>query len=79
MNVADLLPNSFDAAAAKLERLQRGEIPIVEAGLDKIVEDGLRSGRLTFVLGAASVVPDCEFAYLCVPTPMGDDGRADLS
>ncbi len=68
-----------DIDEAKLERLQRGEIPIVEAGLDKIVEDGLRSGRLTFVLGAASAVPDCEFAYLCVPTPMGDDGRADLS
>ena len=68
-----------DIDEAKLERLQRGEIPIVEAGLDKIVEDGLRSGRLRFVLGATAAVGDCEFAYLCVPTPMGDDGRADLS
>src|SRR6266508_2935333 len=68
-----------DIDEAKVERLRRGEIPIVEAGLDKIVQDGLRSGRLTFVVGAATAVPDCEFAYLCVPTPMGDDGRADLS
>jgi UDPglucose 6-dehydrogenase len=63
----------------KVERLNRGEIPIVEAGLDKIVEDGLRAGRLRFVLGAAEAARDCEFAYLCVPTPQGADGSADLS
>jgi UDPglucose 6-dehydrogenase len=68
-----------DIDAAKVARLQRGEIPIVESGLEQIVSDGLRSGALRFVLGAAEAVPDCEFAYLCVPTPMGDDGRADLS
>jgi UDPglucose 6-dehydrogenase len=68
-----------DIDPEKVERLNRGEIPIVEAGLDKIVEDGLRSGRLRFVLGAAEAARDCEFAYLCVPTPQGDDGSADLS
>ncbi len=43
------------------------------------VADGLRSGRLSFVLGAAAAVPGAEFAVLCVPTPQGLDGAADLS
>ena len=63
----------------KIARLSAGEIPIVEHGLDRLVEEGLRSGRLKFVLGAANAVKDCEIAFLCVPTPQGDDGSADLS
>jgi len=63
----------------KVERLQRGEIPILEDGLDNLVKEGLQGGRLSFVLGAANAAADCEFAYLCVPTPQGADGSADLS
>jgi len=63
----------------KVARLQRGEIPILEAGLEEIVREGLDSGRLRFVVGAAGAAADCEFAYLCVPTPQGADGSADLS
>jgi UDPglucose 6-dehydrogenase len=63
----------------KVERLSRGEIPIYEPGLQQIVDDALRAGSLRFVLGAAAAAADCEFAYLCVPTPQGDDGSADLS
>jgi UDPglucose 6-dehydrogenase len=68
-----------DVDADKVAQLSRGEIPIVELGLDKLVEEGLRSGRLRFVLGAANAVRDCDIAFLCVPTPQGDDGSADLS
>ena len=63
----------------KVERLQRGEIPILEEGLDNLVRDGISSGRLSFVLGAEVAAAECEFAYLCVPTPQGADGSADLS
>jgi UDPglucose 6-dehydrogenase len=63
----------------KVDRLARGEIPILEAGLDEIVREGLQSGRLRFVLGAANSVAEAEFIYLCVPTPQGADGSADLS
>jgi UDPglucose 6-dehydrogenase len=63
----------------KVDRLTRGEIPILEAGLDEIVREGLQSGRLRFVLGAANSVAEAEFIYLCVPTPQGADGSADLS
>jgi UDPglucose 6-dehydrogenase len=68
-----------DVDAAKLERLSRGEIPIVEHDLDKIVARGLSSGRLRFVLGAAEAVKDAEIVFICVPTPQDEDGSADLS
>jgi len=51
----------------------------VEEGLEQLVRDGLRHGRLRFVIGAAAAVADAEFVYLCVPTPQRDDGSADLS
>ena len=63
----------------KVERLSRGEIPILEAGLPELVRAGIDGGRLSFVLGAAAAVPDAEFVYLCVPTPQCNDGSADLS
>lgn len=68
-----------DVDEAKVERLQHGEIPIVEAGLEEIVRKSVASGHLRFVVGAESAADDCEFAFLCVPTPEGDDGQADLS
>jgi UDPglucose 6-dehydrogenase len=68
-----------DIDEARIARLTRGEMPIVEAGLEALVRDGLERGRLGFVLGAANAVSSAEFAYLCVPTPQDDDGAADLS
>ena len=63
----------------KVARLNAGEVPIVEKGLDRLVDEGIRSGKLKFVLGAAEASKQSEFHYLCVPTPQGDDGAADLS
>jgi UDPglucose 6-dehydrogenase len=63
----------------KVALLQRGEIPFLETGLDNLVREGIDGGRLSFVVGAAAAAADCEFAYLCVPTPQGPDGSADLS
>jgi UDPglucose 6-dehydrogenase len=68
-----------DVDREKVAGLQKGEVPILEAGLDSLVREGIEGGRLTFVVGAAPAVQDCEFAYLCVPTPQGLDGSADLS
>jgi len=63
----------------KVATLQRGVIPIVERGLAELVADGLQSGRLSFVVGSANAARNCDIAFLCVPTPQGDDGSADLS
>jgi len=68
-----------DVIPEKVERLSRGEVPILEAGLPELVRAGLDGKRLSFVLGAATAARDCEFAYLCVPTPQSEDGSADLS
>jgi UDPglucose 6-dehydrogenase len=68
-----------DIDEARIAQLTRGEMPIVEAGLEALVREGLEGGRLSFVVGAANAVSSAEFAYLCVPTPQDDDGAADLS
>ena len=68
-----------DIVPEKVERLNRGEIPIFEAGLEELVREGLDGRRLSFVLGADRAVPDAEFVFLCVPTPQGEDGSADMS
>jgi len=68
-----------DVDAAKVARLSAGEMTIVEDGLAELLASGLASGRLSFVVGAAAAVADCEIAFLCVPTPQGSDGSADLT
>src|SRR4051812_23057246 len=68
-----------DVVVDKVERLNRGEIPIVEAGLGELVRSGLDAGRLQFVVGAETAAAGVEFVFLCVPTPQGEDGSADLS
>jgi UDPglucose 6-dehydrogenase len=67
-----------DVVPEKVDRLNRGEIPIVEPGLDELVQEGRRDNRLSFVLGAANAVKEAEFIFLAVPTPQGEDGAADL-
>ena len=68
-----------DIVPEKIDSLKRGEIPIHEAGLEEIVREGIDSGKLTFVLGAENAVANADFVYLCVPTPQGADGSADLT
>ncbi|HEY3688758.1 MAG TPA: UDP-glucose/GDP-mannose dehydrogenase family protein [Pseudonocardiaceae bacterium] len=68
-----------DVDERKVARLSRGEVPILEPGLPDLVAQGLAAGRLKFVVGAAAAVADAEVVFLCVPTPMGAGGAADLS
>ncbi|MBV9142044.1 MAG: UDP-glucose/GDP-mannose dehydrogenase family protein [Pseudonocardiales bacterium] len=72
-----------DVDEAKVARLCTGEVPILEPGLPELVAQGLAAGRLRFVVGAAAAVgqgPEAaEVMFLCVPTPMGAGGAADLS
>lgn len=68
-----------DVIPEKIEMLSRGVVPMVEAGMDELVAEGIASGRLRFVLGAANAVEQCDFAFMCLPTPQGADGAADLS
>jgi UDPglucose 6-dehydrogenase len=68
-----------DIFEEKVARLRKGDVPILEAGLEDLVTEGLAAGRLDFVVGAAGAVEDAEFVFLCVQTPQGEDGSADLT
>src|SRR5262245_37168075 len=68
-----------DIDAERVGRLAKGEIPILEEGLPGLVAEGLSIQRLQFVVGAAAAVRDADFVFLCVGTPQGDDGGADLA
>jgi UDPglucose 6-dehydrogenase len=62
----------------RIARLRRGEIPIVEEGLAEIVTSTLANASLTFEVGAARAATNADVVFLCVPTPQGPDGGADL-
>ncbi|MGZ8764443.1 MAG: UDP-glucose dehydrogenase family protein [Acidimicrobiia bacterium] len=68
-----------DIDEERVNRLAKGEVPIMEDGLPELVAKGLESKRLRFVVGATTAAATAEFVFLCVPTPQGDDGSADLS
>ena len=68
-----------DIDADKVARLEKGDIGILEEGLPELVSEGLATRRLRFVVGAAHAAADAEFVFLCVPTPKGSHGDADLS
>ena len=68
-----------DIDEAKIERLRQGEIPIFEPGLEELVREGVHSSRLSFTTDPVAAASEADFVYLCVPTPQGGDGSADLS
>lgn len=67
-----------DVNQAKIESLQKGEIPIYEPGLDEMVLRNQKEGRLHFTTDLASVLDDVEMVFSAVGTPPDEDGSADL-
>ncbi len=67
-----------DVDAAKIERLNRGEVPIHEPGLDELIERNMAKGRLKFTTDAAAGVEHGLFQMIAVGTPPDEDGSADL-
>ncbi len=68
-----------DIDAERVARLRKGEVPILEDGLVALITEGLASKRLSFVVGAAVAARGADVVFLCVQTPQGADGSADLS
>src|ERR1700761_4834376 len=70
----------IDKDAGKIERLKAGGIPIYEPGLDKLVADNVKAGRLFFSTDAADAVKTADAVFIAVGTPSRrGDGHADLS
>ncbi len=67
-----------DIDANKVKRMQNGEIPIYEPGLDVIFDRNTKQGRLVFTTNLAEGIKDAEVIFLALPTPPGEDGSADL-
>ncbi|MFN9731481.1 MAG: UDP-glucose dehydrogenase family protein [Pseudomonadota bacterium] len=68
-----------DIDASKIERLDRGEVPIFEPGLDDLVAANRAAGRLRFTTDAAAAVAHGRIVFIAVGTPPDEDGSADLS
>lgn len=68
----------IDVDTKKIERLNNGDIPIYEPGLDELVLKNVKAGRLKFSSDLASVLNDQEIVFSAVGTPPDEDGSADL-
>src|SRR5919202_4559684 len=70
----------LDTDAARIEALRAGRIPIYEPGLDTLVQENARDGRLRFTCDLAEAVEGADAVFLAVGTPSRrGDGHADLS
>ncbi|NBV66782.1 MAG: UDP-glucose 6-dehydrogenase, partial [Actinobacteria bacterium] len=68
-----------DTDAAKIALLSKGELPFYEPGLDTLLAEEIKSGRLTFTTDF-SLVADADMHFVCVGTPQSKDGlAADLT
>ncbi len=69
----------IDVDAGKVQRLENGEIPIFEPGLEPLVKRNHSAGRLQFSIDAEAGVAHGEVLFIAVGTPPDEDGSADLS
>ncbi|NRF41615.1 UDP-glucose/GDP-mannose dehydrogenase family protein [Pedobacter foliorum] len=68
-----------DVNEAKVLKMQNGEIPIYEPGLDILFHRNIAQGRLVFTTDLAVAIKDAQIIFMALPTPPGGDGAADLS
>lgn len=68
-----------DIDATKIEKMNRGHVPIYEPGLEELFHRNVEEDRLRFTTDLASAVADAQIIFLALPTPPNDDGSADLS
>lgn len=67
-----------DVDEAKIARLEQGEIPIFEPGLEQLVHGNHKAGRLQFTTDAAHAVAHGKLQFIAVGTPPDEDGAADM-
>jgi UDPglucose 6-dehydrogenase len=68
----------YDIDTDKIARLNEGEIPIYEPGLEAYVERNVEAGRLEFTTDVKKAVDHGLFQFIAVGTPPDEDGSADL-
>jgi UDPglucose 6-dehydrogenase len=70
---------AVDVDAARVQRLREGRAPFYEPGLDDTIQRNLQAGRLSFTTAMSEGVPAAHCVLVCVDTPPGSDGEADLT
>ena len=68
----------IDIDQKKIEKLNKGIIPIFEPGLEPMVLKNVKNKNLLFTTSLGEAISDAEIVFIAVGTPMGDDGSADL-
>ena len=69
----------LDIDEEKVKRLRKGEVPIYEPGLDKILAKALEHGNIEFTTDYEYAVKNSDYIFIAVGTPSREDGSADLS
>jgi len=69
----------MDVDSKKIAVLRKGKSPIYEPGLDSLLEKNIKAKRLSFTTSLKEATADSDVIFLCLPTPPGADGGADLS
>ena len=67
-----------DISPAKIDMINQGKSPIVEPGLEQLLQDGVQQGRLHGTTDVQRAVLDTELSLLCVGTPSKKNGDLDL-
>jgi UDPglucose 6-dehydrogenase len=67
-----------DIDPIKIEKLNKGIIPIFEPGLETLILKNVKNNNLFFTTQLEEALQNSDIAFIAVGTPMGDDGSADL-
>lgn len=67
-----------DIDEKKIEKLNKGNIPIYEPGLKKMILKNIENENLFFTTDLGQAIKDAKIVFIAVGTPMGEDGSADL-
>ena len=69
----------MDVDRSKIQALSRGDVPIYEPGLSRLVVKNLEAGRLRFTTDLAEAVAESNLIMIAVGTPPGEDGSVDMT
>jgi len=69
----------IDVNEEKINCLKKGIVTIYEPGLESMVKENARQGRLKFTTKIEEALCECNICFIAVGTPMGEEGNADLS
>jgi len=68
-----------DISAAKIDLINKGKSPIVEPGLEELLDQGIKTGRLRGTTDVATAIRDTDLSFLCVGTPSKKNGDLELN